>query len=55
MLAIVAMIIFIIGAILGWVDKTISDPHLIAIGFAGLAFLAAHLAFRVWGPDGSRW
>jgi hypothetical protein len=55
MLAVVAMIVFIVAAILGWVDKTISDPHLLAIGFVGLAFLAAHLAFRLWAPDGRRW
>jgi hypothetical protein len=55
MLAVIAGIIFIIGAILGWTDKTISDPHLLAIGFAGLVFIAGHLAFRVWAPDGRRW
>jgi hypothetical protein len=53
-LAVTAGVIFIVGAILGWTDKTISVPHLLALAFAGLAFLAGHLAFRVWGPSG-RW
>jgi hypothetical protein len=55
MFAVVAGVIFIIAAILGWVDKTISVDHLLSVGFVGLAFLAAHLAFRVWAPDGRRW
>jgi hypothetical protein len=55
MLAVIAVVIFIIAAILGWVDKTISVPHLLAIGFVGLAFLAAHLVRRLYAPDGRRW
>jgi hypothetical protein len=54
-LAVIAGVFFIIGAILGWTDKTISVEHLLAIGFAGLAFLAAHLAFRLYAPDARRW
>jgi hypothetical protein len=55
MLAVIAGVIFIIGAVVGWVDKTISIPHLLVIGFVGFAFLAGHLALRVWAPDGRRW
>jgi hypothetical protein len=55
MLAIVAVVIFIIATIIGWVDKTISTNHLLAIIAVGLAFGFAHLAFRVWAPDGRRW
>ena len=54
MLAVIAMVIFIIGTILGWVDKTISLSHLLAIGLAGLAFLAGHFIFRVFNAEG-RW
>jgi hypothetical protein len=53
-LAVIAGIIFIAEAILGWTDKAISVAHLIAVLAVGLAFLAAHLAFRLWGPTG-RW
>ena len=55
MLAIIAGVIFIVGAIVGWTDKTISLAHLLAIMFVGLVFVAGHLAFRVWAPDGRRW
>jgi hypothetical protein len=55
MFAVVAGVVFIIAAILGWVDKTISTAHLLAVIAVGLAFVAAHLAFRVWAPDGRRW
>ena len=54
MLAVIAGVIFIIAAIVGWVDKTISLAHLLAIVAVGLVFIAGHLAFRVWGPTG-RW
>lgn len=52
MLAVIGGVIFIITAVLGWTDKMISVPHLLALGFVGLAFVAGHLAFRVWGPNG---
>lgn len=55
MLAVIAGIIFIIAAILGWTDTSISVEHLLAIGFVGLAFLAGHLAFRLYAPDARRW
>ena len=55
MLAVIAGVIFIIGVILGWTDKAVPLDHLIAVGFLGLVFIAAHLAFRVWLPDGRRW
>jgi hypothetical protein len=55
MLAVIAGIIFIIAAVVGWADKTISIQHLLVIGLVGLAFLAGHLAFRVWAPEGRRW
>lgn len=55
MLAIIAGVIFIIAAIVGWVDKTISTAHLLSIIAVGLVFIAGHLAFRVWAPDGRRW
>jgi hypothetical protein len=54
MLAVAAFVIFVITAVVGWVDKTITPLHLIALACVGLACLALHLAFRVWGPDG-RW
>jgi nucleoside permease NupC len=54
MLAVIAMVVFIIGAVVGWVDKTISLSHLLVIMFAGLAFLAGHFIFRVFNSDG-RW
>jgi len=54
MLAAIAMVVFIIAAVVGWVDKTISLAHLIAIIAVGLAFVAAHFAFRLWRPD-SHW
>jgi Na+/phosphate symporter len=53
-LAIVAMVIFVIGAVVGWVDKSISLPHLLVIMFVGLAFLACHLIARVYNNAG-RW
>jgi hypothetical protein len=55
MLAVIAGVIFIVAAIVGWVDKTISLAHLLAILAVGLVFIAGHLAFRVWAPDGRRW
>jgi hypothetical protein len=54
MLAVIGGVIFVIGAVLGWVDKTISVPHLLAVGFIAMIFVCGHLAFRVWGPEG-RW
>ena len=54
MLAVAAFVFFIVTAVIGWVDKSISVAHLIALLAIGLAFIAGHLAFRVWGPDG-RW
>lgn len=48
MLAIVAFVVFVIGAVVAWVDKTISTAHLLAIAFIGLAFLALHLSFRLY-------
>jgi hypothetical protein len=54
MLAIIAGVIFIVGACVGWIDKTISVPHLLAILAVGLVFIAGHLALRVWSPGG-RW
>lgn len=54
MLAVIAGIIFVIGAVVGWVDKTISVQHLMVVGFVAMVFLCGHLAFRVWGPSG-RW
>jgi hypothetical protein len=54
-LAAIAGIFFIIGACVGWIDKTISIQHLIVIGYVAMVFLCAHLAFRVWAPDGRRW
>lgn len=52
MLAVAAFVIFVITAVVGWVDKAISFQHLAALLAVGLAFLALHLAFRVWGPGG---
>jgi hypothetical protein len=52
---IIAGLIFIIAAVVGWIDKTISVQHLLAIGFVGLFFLAGHLASRTWFPNGRYW
>lgn len=54
MLAVIGGIFFIITAVVGWIDKTVSVAHLIALLAVGLAFIAGHLAFRVWAPQG-RW
>jgi hypothetical protein len=54
MLAVVALVLFIIGAILSWVDKTISVDHLLFVGFAGWAFLAGHLIWGWWGTTHGR-
>ena len=48
MLAVLAMVVFVIGAVVGWVDKSISVPHLLVIMFIGMALLACHLAFRLY-------
>lgn len=53
-LAVIAGVIFIIAACVGWIDKSISVQHLIVIGFVAMVFVCGHLAFRVWGPNG-RW
>jgi len=45
-MALVAMVIFIIGAVVAWVDKSISVAHLLCIMFVGLAFVAGHLLYR---------
>jgi hypothetical protein len=55
MLAVIAGVFFIIAAILGWTSRNMTLGHLLAIGFTGLAFLAAHLAFRLYAPDARRW
>lgn len=54
-MAIVAAVIFIIAACVGWIDKTVSVQHLLAIIAVGLAFVAGHLALRIWRPDGRFW
>ena len=51
MLAVAAFVVFVITAVVGWVDDKISVAHLIALLAAGLALVALHLAFRVWGPE----
>lgn len=55
MLAVIGALILVIGAVLGWTDNSISVPHLLAIGFIGLAFVAAHLVRRLYAPDGRHW
>ena len=45
-MALIALVVFIIGAVVAWVDKTISVAHLFAILFIGLAFVAGHLLYR---------
>jgi hypothetical protein len=54
MLAVIAGIIFIILAVVLWIDKTITVQHALAVLCVGLVFIAGHLAFRVWTPAG-RW
>lgn len=54
MLAVIGGIVFIITAVVGWVDPSVSVPHLIALLAVAGAFVAFHLAFRVWRP-GDHW
>lgn len=54
MFAIAALVVLIITAVVGFVDKAVTPVHLIALAAIGLACLAAHLIFRVYAPDG-RW
>ncbi len=54
MLAVIGGIFFIITAVVAWVDQGVSTAHLIALLAVGLAFIAFHLAFRVWRP-GDHW
>jgi hypothetical protein len=49
MFAIFAFVVFLIGAILSWVDKTVSLEHLMTCAFIGLALLAAHFIWGWWG------
>ena len=51
MFGLLAFVAAVIGAILAWVDKTMSVAHLLALVFVVLAFLALHLA---WGWYGDR-
>jgi hypothetical protein len=53
MFGLIAFVLFVIATIVAWVDKTISDPHLIAIVAAGLAFLALQTVWG-WAPWGGR-
>jgi uncharacterized membrane protein YfcA len=55
MLAVIACLVSVIGAVLAWTDNTISVQHLLAIAFVVLLFIAGHLAFRLWWPDARRW
>jgi len=49
MLGLIAFVVAVIGAVIAWVDKTISVNHLLALVFVVLAFLALHLAWGWWG------
>ena len=53
MFGLIAFVLFVIATIVAWVDKTISEPHLIAIVAAGLAFLALQTVWG-WAPWGNR-
>jgi membrane-bound acyltransferase YfiQ involved in biofilm formation len=55
MLAAIAGVIFIIAACVGWIDKTVSTNHLLAISFVAMVFLCAHLVRRLYAPDGRHW
>jgi hypothetical protein len=52
MLSLIAFVIALIGAILAWVDKTISVQHLIALVFVVLALVALGglWTWSPWGP-----
>jgi hypothetical protein len=54
-MAAIAGVIFIIAACVGWIDKTVSVQHLLAVISVGLVFIAGHLAVRAWRPDGRFW
>lgn len=52
----IAMVVFIIGAVVAWVDKSVSsaDRTMFILLFIGLACFAASAGYRVFHPDG-RW
>lgn len=45
-MALAALVVFVIGAVVALVDKSISLAHLLCIAFIGLAFMAGHFLFR---------
>ena len=51
MFAFAALILFIVATVLAWTDSSISIMHLLAVGFAGLACLAAE-GIYVWRTRG---
>jgi len=56
MLGFAAMVLFIIGAVVAWVDKSLSSDlrTLFILLFIGLACFAASAGWRVFHPEG-RW
>lgn len=54
MFAVLAGVVFIVAAVLGITDRNMEIGHLMALGYVGLALIAAHLAARLYAPD-RRW
>lgn len=54
MLGFAAMVLFIIGAVVSWVSKSVSsaDRTLFIILFIGLACFAASAGWRTFHPEG---
>jgi F0F1-type ATP synthase assembly protein I len=45
-MAFIGLVVAIIGACIGWFDKTISTAHLFVLAFIVLALICGHLAYR---------
>jgi O-antigen ligase len=56
MLGFIAMVAFIIGAVVAWVDKSVSsaDRTMFILLFIGLACFAGSVGWRTFHPEG-RW
>jgi hypothetical protein len=53
MLGVIAFVVAVIGAILAWVDTTISVPHLLTFVFVVLALMALQ-GLWTWAPWDNR-
>jgi hypothetical protein len=57
MLGFIAMVVFIIGAVVAWVDKSVASDlrTMFILLFIGLACFSASAGWRTFHPDGGRW